>query len=271
MEPGLVGRHAERERLEAGLARAQAGAGGIVLLAGEAGVGKTRLIAAVAQDAAVPVLRGTAPQGRTAPYGPLVAALRAFLHARPGGLDDCGPLSPQLARLLPELGPAAGEPDRAALFEAVRCALARIGPALIVLDDLHWSDEATLEVLAALAEPLAELPLLVVAAYRSDGLPRTHGLRRLRHDLRRAGRLDEIALAPLDLGQTTELLARVLPSPPSPATARAMHDRTEGIPFFVEELAAALRVSGALQPGASGLELVGDGAVPLPDTVRDAA
>jgi DNA-binding NarL/FixJ family response regulator len=270
MEAGLVGREAELNRLEALLERARGGAGGIVLLAGEAGVGKSRLTAALAHDAGVPVLRGAATQGRTAPYGPLVAALRALLHLRPDGLDACGPLRPHLARLLPELGEATAETDRATLFEALRCALASAGPALVLLDDLHWSDEATLEVLAALAEPLADLPLLVVAAYRSDGLPRMHGLRRLRNDLRRAGRFDELALGPLDLDQTSTLLAHLLSAPPAPATARTVHDRTEGVPFFVEEFAAALRISAALRPAGGLLELVGDGDVPLPDTVRDA-
>ena len=72
--------------------------------------------------------------------------------------------------------------------------VARHGPALVILDDLQWADEATLELLPALAEPLAELPVLVLAAYRSDGLPRDHLLRRARHELRRAGRLDELRL-----------------------------------------------------------------------------
>ncbi|MGZ8647964.1 MAG: ATP-binding protein, partial [Solirubrobacteraceae bacterium] len=163
--------------------------------------------------------------------------------------------------------------DRPTLVEAVRCALAHVTAgrhALVVLDDLHWSDEATLELLSALAEPLAELAVLVVAAYRSDGLPRDHGLRRLRNDLRRTGRLDELVLRPLALEETAELLARALGEPPSPPLARAIQDRTEGIPFFVEELAAALRVSGAVRSGRRGLELAAERDVPLPDTVRDA-
>ena len=93
---------------------------------------------------------------------------------------------------------------RASVFEALRCALAAMGPALVVLDDLQWSDEATLEVLRALSEPVRTLPLLVLAVYRSDGLPRTHGVRRLRLDLRRAGHLDEIALRPLEPEATAE-------------------------------------------------------------------
>ena len=155
----------------------------------------------------------------------------------------------------------------------MRCALAHVAaerPALVILDDLHWSDEATLELLSALAEPLSELDVLVIAAYRSDGLPRDHGVRRLRNDLRRTGRLDELVLRPLALEETAELLGAALGGPPSPPLARAIHERTEGIPFFVEELACALQVSGAVQAGRRGLELSADGDVPLPDTVRDA-
>src|ERR671923_2736342 len=213
----LVGREGEERRLDELLAGARSGEGAFVLLSGEAGVGKTRLASSLARRAGVPVLHGAAIQDRTAPYGPLVAVLRSFLHTHPGGLDDCGPLRGQLALLLPELGDAPVRADRASVFEALRCALAAIGPALVVLDDLQWSDEATLEVLRALAEPLHTLPLLVLAAYRSDGLPRTHGVRRLRLELRRAGHLDEIALRPLEREATAELPARAPRRPPAAA------------------------------------------------------
>ncbi|MEA2135813.1 MAG: hypothetical protein QOC68_3722, partial [Solirubrobacteraceae bacterium] len=270
---GLIGRHAERARLEGALQAARLGEGSIVLLSGEAGVGKTRLVADLAAGSDAVVLRGAASQAGAAPYSPVIAALRSFLHANPDGLAQCGPLRAHLALLLPELGDPAPAADRPTLFEAMRCAFAHVAAgrhALVVLDDLQWSDEATLELLAALAEPLSELPVLVIAAYRSDGLPREHGVRRLRNDLRRTGRLDELVLRPLALEETTSLLAQALGEPPSPPLARAIQDRTEGIPFFVEELAAALRVSGAVQSGRRGLELSGDGDVPLPDTVRDA-
>ena len=270
---GLIGRHAERARLEEALVRARLGEGSIVLVSGEAGVGKTRLVAEVAARSNARLLRGAPVHGGTPPYGPLVAALRSHLRTRPDALDDCGPLRAQLALLLPELGDPAPAADRPTLFEAIRCALARVAAeehALVVLDDLQWSDQATLELLAALAEPLGELPVLVIATYRSDGLARDSGVRRLRNDLRRVGRLDELVLRPLDLPETADLLARTLGEPPSPALARAIHDRTEGLPFFVEELAGALRLAGAVQAGRRGLELSGEGEVPLPDTVRDA-
>ena len=269
----LVGRREERERLEAALRSAQHGGGSLVLLAGEAGVGKTRLAAEIAQESGLGVLWGLASHGAAAPYGPLVAALRAGLRVDPEALDAIGPMRPHLALLLPELGDPAPVSDRATLFEALHCAFAQIArdrDVLVVLDDLQWSDEATLELLPALAEALSRLPLLVLAAYRSDGLPRDHKLRRLRYELRRAGRLDELAIAPLDAAATAELLGQLLDGTPAPSLARAIHDRTKGVPFFVEELARALVVTGSVADGRRGLELADGGEVPLPDTVRDA-
>jgi DNA-binding CsgD family transcriptional regulator len=269
----LVGRAVARAQLEEALDRARLGEGSFVLLSGEAGVGKTRLAGEVASAAKATVLTGTSSHSGTAPYGPVVTALRSYLRAKPGGLDECGPLRPHLAMLLPELGEAAPATDRATLFEAVRCALAHVArdtPALVVLDDLQWSDEATLELLSALAATVADLSLLVVGAYRSDGLPRQHGLRRLRNELRRAGRLEELTLEPLDVHETGELVAQLLGDTPAPSLVQAIHDRTQGVPFFVEELSDALRVGGRLTAGRRGLELAGDDEVPLPETVRDA-
>jgi DNA-binding NarL/FixJ family response regulator len=268
-----VGRHEERERLSAALERARRGGGSLILLAGEAGVGKSRLAGELADASDALVLHGASSHGGATPYGPVVAALRSCLRASPGRLADCGPLTPHLALILPELGEPAAAGDRATLVEAIRCALAQLASdegLLLLLDDLQWSDEATLELLSALAHPLTELPVLVVAAYRSDGLPRDHGLRRLRNELRRAGRLDELTLDPLGPAETTELLAQVLDADPSPALVRAVHDRTQGVPFFVEELARALHVSGSLDKGRRGLELAAHDDVPLPDTIRDA-
>ena len=270
---GLVGRGEELARLVGALERARLGAGSIVLVSGEAGVGKSRLVAELAESSEASVLRGAPTHGAGAPYGPVVAALRSGLRGDPGVLADRGALRAQLALLLPELGDPAPAADRSALYEAIRYALAHVAAercVLLGLDDLQWSDQATLELLSALAEPLGELTVLAIVAYRSDGLARDHGIRRLRNDLRRGGRLDEIVLRPLGLDETAALLERALGDGVAPSLATAIHDRTEGIPFFVEELAAALRVSGVLRAGRRGLELGGDGEVPLPDTVRDA-
>jgi DNA-binding NarL/FixJ family response regulator len=269
----LVGRQAECARLGDALQRAELGNGALVLVSGEAGVGKTRLAEELAERSGQRVLWGRASQGGVVPYGPIVAALRSYLRSVPDGLADCGPLRPHLALILPELGVAAPDTDRATLFEAVRCAIAHVARdqhALVVLDDLQWSDEGTLELLAALAEPLSEVAVLLVAAYRPEGLPRDHMLRRLRQELRRAGRLDELSLAPLEPAETGELLGQILGAAPAPSLTHTIHDRTQGVSFFVEELARALLLTHSVTEGRQGLELAKSGEVPVPGTVRDA-
>jgi DNA-binding NarL/FixJ family response regulator len=271
--PALVGRDAEQRWLDEALEGAMAGAGRVVLLAGEAGVGKTRLADDLATRPGVTVLRGRADAAAGAPYAPLAQALRARLRTDPGVVDGAGGLRDHLAMVLPELGAPPPEPHPPALAEAVRGVLAAAaadGPLLLVLDDLHWSDDATLELLAGLAEPLADLPALVLGAYRSDGLPRDHAMRRLRHELRRRGRLVELAVGPLGPDETAALAEAVLGDAPSPSLARTLHDRAQGVPFFTEELARALSASGALVAGPRGLEVGGEGEVPVPETVRDA-
>jgi DNA-binding NarL/FixJ family response regulator len=270
---GLIGRERELAEIDVALAALHASRGGLLLVAGEAGVGKTRLASEALARSGTRVLSGEAVQSATPPYGPVVAALRSFLRTEPKGLSDCGPLSSYLGLILPELGPAPEQSDRATLFEAVRCAfetIARHEPATMLLDDLQWADEATLELLPALAVSLEEEPLLVVGIYRSDEMPRGHPLRRLRAELRRAGRLRELAVEPFKAEQTVALASRVLGRDLSPSLLGAIHDRTQGIPFFIEELVGALGASGLLRDGDGGVELPRGTELPMPETVRDA-
>jgi|GEM_PF-357734 len=269
----LIGRAAERAALAALAARPGAGEGVVVLLAGEAGVGKSLLARTVLDDLAIEPLTGVARQEGTPAYGPIVEAIRAVLRSR----VDAAALDPaaasHLASLLPELGPAAALTDRATLFDALRSVLALAaadGPLAIVLEDLQWADDATLGLLPALARALQAEPVLLLLAYRSDDVPRGHPIRRLRAELRRDGRLHEIAVAPLDAEATGALLERVLGAPAAPSLRDAIVDRTDGVPFFVTELALALAAGERLGAGPDGLEVRDGGALPLPESVRDA-
>jgi DNA-binding CsgD family transcriptional regulator len=269
----LIGRDRELAEIGAAVAAAEAGEGGLLLVAGEAGVGKTRLAENAILAGGVEALRGIASQRGAAPYAPIVAVLRSFLRRAPEGLADVGPLRPQLAMLLPELGPRAESIDRETLFEAIRRAfeaVAGVGPTVVFLDDLQWADAATLELLSSLATSAEEWPLLLLCAYRNEEIPRGHALRRLRTDLRRGGRLAELVLEPLDPASTAALATQVLGQEPGPTLRAALVDRTQGVPFFVEELSAALRAGSLLVPTEHGLELATATAVPVPETIRDA-
>lgn len=272
-EDPLVGRAAELAVLEESLVAATAGRGGMLLIAGEAGVGKTRLARAAFAQSDLAVLAAAASPDSATPFAPIVAGLRSYLHRAPDGLRDVGPLAAHLALLMPELGPVPAASDRPTLFEAVRCAFAaaaRRRPVAVFLDDLHWADAATLELLPTLVSWLEGERILIVGAYRNDELPRGHAVRRLRTELRRAGRLRELAIGPLDAAETAVVAARFLGGRPSPRLASVLHDRSQGIPFVIEELAIGLAEAGRLQVDSAGVELAGGEAVPIPDTVRDA-
>jgi predicted ATPase len=246
----LVGRDDERERLVDALAECRSGTGRLVLVSGEAGVGKSRLVteALSAWD-----------------------GCRLSATARPGA----GPYAVLTEVLRPDPGRRRGEGkcddwrDDGELTDALRALVGR-GPTVLVLEDLHLADAATLELLPALADALEPEALLLVGVYRSDDLPRAHPIRRLRTDLRRAGHLVDITLRPLTASQTGELLAALLGGSPSPRLVTAVHERTDGLPFFVEELAAALRDGDGLEARSGALDLAYDAVLPLPESVLDA-
>jgi ATP/maltotriose-dependent transcriptional regulator MalT len=267
----FVDRERERAELTAFLADAGSGRSSLLLLAGEAGVGKSMLVRTVLQELGQEAMEGDGHQDGTSPYGPIASVLRQ-LHRTQGPRLE-GPLRSHLAALLPELGPPAEAGDRALLFEAIRSAVALAASeraVTVFLDDLQWADHATLELLPALARSLDHEPVAILAAYRSDDIPRAHPVRRMRSELRRGGRLREVEIEPFDAQATAMLLAATLGSAASPSLSAAVFDRTDGVPFFVEELGSALASGGRLKPGPQGLELIEGKDLPIPDSVRDA-
>ena len=268
-EAPLVGREAEVAALEGALSGACAGRGGIVLVRGEAGVGKTRLVREVlgrAKD--VLVLEGFCRPGVLGtPYLPFAQALRAGRATGAPAFSYGDRPANHLAVLLPELGspPDVGDPEM--VVEAVRVALhdmSRAGPCVVFLDDLHWADQGTLELLVALAPRLERERVLVIGAYRDEQLPRGHDLRLARAEMRRIGRLDELRLGRLDRDQTAVLTAALLPATAPQELSDAIHDRAEGLPFFVAEIARGLAARGGTTGDASADSL------PIPETISDA-
>jgi DNA-binding NarL/FixJ family response regulator len=268
----LVGRQRECAALCDAIATAAGGDGAIFLVAGEGGVGKTALVESALAEHGGLVLRGGADQRAVRPYAPVVAALRGYQRMVPDGLAGSGPLSEHLGLILPELGSPPPDTDQATLFEAVGNLLehiARRQPTVVFLDDLQWVDGATAELLLQLDRTLEAAPVLVLGAYRSDEVSRGHPLRRVRSELRRRRRLQELTVEPLDPEETAALAARVLGARLGNRLARALYDRTQGVPFFIEELAAALATAGRLATAAGTVELGPQEALPLPDTIKE--
>ena len=215
----FVGRAAELGRLEAAFGHARDGELLTLCVGGEAGVGKTRLVTRFAEQVqgsgGQVLLGGCVELGETAlPYAPLAQALRGLGRGlEPAALNElAGPGRPLLARLLPELerseepasaGTTVGSSGQARLFEALLALLERLAgrsPTVLVVEDLHWADRSTLDLLAFLVRNL-QAGLLVVLTYRTDELHRRHPLRPFLAELDRSGRADRLEL-PASTGST---------------------------------------------------------------------
>jgi DNA-binding SARP family transcriptional activator len=255
--------------------------GRLVVIEGEAGIGKTRLAAELAGHArslGASVVAGRCYEEEAAvAYGPFIEGLRAALAGGPGARGAAGdhPGAGSLAgvprhwlaearRLLPELvethpdlpepgpldGPAAGRQFLEGVSQVLLAACAGPVAGVLVLDDLHWADEASLDVLAYLVHRLEGRPLLVVACWRSEQVPAEHRLRRLAAEARRTGHGSVVEPGRLDAAEVAELVSAVAPAR-APA-AGLLHERTEGLPFLVLEYLATVGDDGelpALPPG----------------------
>jgi predicted ATPase len=254
--PVLAGRDAEVAQLRAALQRAAAGQPAIVVVAGEAGIGKTRLMTELLGQAgglgAVALSGGCLDIGDgVLAYAPMVEALRPLVDLLdPSELERVlGGARAELARLVPELGgQAMGRqavtplaPTR--LFELLLGVLHRLtdqGPVLVVVEDLHWADQSTRDLLGFLVRNLRG-PVALVLTYRADELHRRHPLRPFLAELERGGRVERLELGRLGRRELGELLAGILGKPAPAALVGELLARSEGNPFFAEELLAARR------------------------------
>lgn len=255
VSPVFVGRDPELTALTDALRRAGSGQPQAVLIGGEAGVGKTRLLEEflrrACHEGVLTTVGGCLEVGAEGlPYAPLATALRrlhrslgAELEAAAAGMEG------HLARLLPDFGEADGEPNdeygRARLFEHTARLFERLGTdrtLVLAIEDLHWSDRSTRELFAYLVRTLHRARVLLVATYRSDDLHRRHPLRPFLAELERLRTVQRMELERFGPGEVAAQLAGILgTAAPDRQLVDRIHRRSEGNPFFVEELATALR------------------------------
>ncbi len=247
----LVGHERARSDFAGSLADLRAGVGGLVLVSGEPGIGKSALLAwlvgtAGPVDGGVRVLRGFCWEDAGAPsYWPWVQVLRAAGLSREelgeaGRLLDPVPAAParRAVDVVDAAGRAAGG-DRFGLFDAVATAIARLArdePVLVVLDDLHWADEASLDLLSFVARACAGDPLLVVGAYRDTEAPPR--LRELASGAR------DVPLRGLGLADAASLVGAMPGGPLAEGVVERVWERSGGNPLFVRELARLVRSTG---------------------------
>jgi DNA-binding CsgD family transcriptional regulator/tetratricopeptide (TPR) repeat protein len=261
----FVGRAGELAELEAALHDATELRSSLVLVAGESGVGKSRLLdeltgRARSLDALVLVGDCVDLGDGELPYAPVIGALRPLLrdgHPAVDALPD--PLREALAAVLPGFGGRTSDADasQATVFEALLALLEGLSQehmVLLAIEDLHWADSSTRHFLSFLSRTLGAERIVVVCTYRSDELHRRHPLRPLLAELTRDPETRMVELTPFTREELAEQLEGILAAAPDPGLLERIWHRSEGNPLFTEEILAA------------GL----DGRGPLPPTLSDA-
>ncbi|CAN5122009.1 AAA family ATPase [soil metagenome] len=270
----FVGRERELAELDGALKDAESGHGRLVLVGGEAGIGKSRLADEFAQRArgrGLVVLWGRCWEAGGAPaYWPWIQSVRAYVRGRPAprvaeemgaGRGDIARVIPELADLVPDrgrapIGPVDPEAARFRLFHSIGTFLGNAAggqPIVMVLEDLHGADEPSLLLLRFLAGQLEGVRLLVLGTFRLESLDREHPLRTTLAELAREPSTLRLSLGGLTEDDVARFIALSTGTTPHPAAVAVVHRETEGNPLFVGEvvrlLAAEARLDSALEAG----------------------
>lgn len=262
---GLVGRERELADARAMLANLAQGHGGVLLIGGEPGVGKTRLSQGIMDEArsrgALCLVGHCSELEGAAPYTPFAELLDFASRVLPRDTfrATLGDAAPDIARVQPALrqlfadipDPIELPPDQQqrrfhASYREFNERAARVAPIVVLLDDLHWADSASLALLEHSASYLEHTPILFIGTYRDTDLEVNRPFARVMESLVRQRRAKRIPLKRLVHAQTAELLAALAGSAPPEALVVRVHSGTDGNPFFIEELFQHLREEGRL-------------------------
>jgi len=281
---GFIGRRQELAVLIAALDDALAGRGRLVMLAGEAGIGKTRIVqelASHAESLEVQVLWGWCYEREGAPpYWPWVQPIRHYINVvdpqqsrseMGPGAADIAEVVPEVRQTLPDLDPApALEPDQARFrfFDSIATFFknaAQAQPLMLVLDDLHWADRPSMLLLEYMASQIGDSRVMMVGTYRDIEITGHHPLSETLAQLSREPVCRREHLGGLDLEETGRFIESSTGRVPSTNLVEAVHSHTEGNPFFTAEVIRLLSDQGELEVAQKG----GIGSIRIPEGVRE--
>ena len=283
----FIGRDEHLKVLQATWEEVRAGRGQLVFITGEPGIGKTSLAREAATRSEPPILlmgRCLEPEGSPV-YHPFIEALRSYFATAPPELFDgetksllCNftRLVPEIHQILPDLPePTLLEPKQeqlrlmSNLTQFIKRAT-KERPWLIILDDLQWADQSSLELLRYLSHHLPSMALLIIGTYRNEALERDHPLREMLRNLSSHPFFRNISLDRLDLNGVSQVLSHIWQQPAPPALTDKIYQHTQGNPFYVEEVAKSLVDDGLIimQQGDWHFPVLEE--VRLPRTVREA-
>jgi class 3 adenylate cyclase/tetratricopeptide (TPR) repeat protein len=283
LAPGpLVGRGTEQGQLWSAIDTAAQGRGRLVLLTGEAGVGKTRLAQELTRNLrnhGFVVLTGRCYEPYTAiPFYPFHEAMATAYAVSPPALQSqILQRWPHLGRLLPEQGgqsqPASlsNHEEQQRLFWSATSflrALAEASPVALLLDDLHWADASSIELLGHLVRQLAAYPVLFAGTYREAEVDQSHPLARAVIDLTRERLVERVPLSRLGKDETATLIAEAVGGDVSNDFVTLVHKQTDGNPFYSEELSRSLTERGHAREHAGSWSLRAADQIEIPETIR---
>ncbi|AYY14229.1 helix-turn-helix transcriptional regulator [Actinobacteria bacterium YIM 96077] len=255
----FIGREHELAQLRDVFKDARSGEPAAVLISGEAGIGKTRLVdelATEAESAGARVIRGhsVALDGEELAFAPITGMVRG-LAADFGTerlVELAGPSGNALTALLPEIGGVAGEATgQGRLYEVITSLLERLAadqPLVVIVEDLQWADGATRDMLRFVVRSLIAVPVLLLMTYRDDEIGRGHPLRQFVAELDRHRRVVRLAVTRFERAHVADQLRAITGQDAEAGQIERVLERSEGVPFYVEELAFVDDHSGHQMP-----------------------
>lgn len=268
----ITGRTKEKNYLFRAFDQAKDGRGQIILVAGEAGVGKTALVEETLAHSGLKVYTARCSNGSAPPYGPIISILRTCISENKNKTIDCGGLTKYLPLVLPELSDQTIEADAETLKEAIIAALFSLAknPAAIFIDDIQWADDATIDMLTTLSDRIVSKSIIIICTYISDEITRDHKVKKFRNDLRRRRKLNELNVEPLNPDETAQFISSILNGEPDNNLVEKIYNNTQGLQLFIEELVNSLIDNYLLKVGTDKISLADNADITIPENLKDA-